>query len=446
MQTETAYKQQEVLVQQAQLAFIFPGQGAQFSRMGKGLYADEPVFKEAIDHCANILSNYMEVDIRNILYPIAEDPIVLEKIHLTQYAQPAIFIVEYALAKLCQSWGFEPNYFLGHSIGEYVAAHLAGVFSLEDALMLIANRGQLMSEMPNGSMLAVKTDKQTIVQHLPKDCSIAAINSPKSIVVAGPLESIHQLSATLSQLEIPNSILKTSHAFHSAMMEPMLDAFQAKLEKVQFYPPSMPIISTLTGEIVEASLLCQPQYWVKQIRSTVVFSDAVETLLNTGVGLAMEIGPGNVTSKLLMQQLQGKDCFCSGGLVAQDEKLERVTLLQNIGQLWIRGYEPNWNHIFDTHQRIHLDLPTYVFNRKRFWLDPIISKNISAQVDQPIPPTVAISNTTDLIEELSERDSLMQQLKDVLEQASGLELASANESLRLLELGFDSLLLTQVAI
>ncbi|OYZ49667.1 MAG: hypothetical protein B7Y15_10045 [Bacteroidetes bacterium 24-39-8] len=446
LQTETAYKQQEVLVQQAQLAFIFPGQGAQFSRMGKGLYADEPVFKEAIDHCANILSNYMEVDIRNILYPIAEDPIVLEKIHLTQYAQPAIFIVEYALAKLCQSWGFEPNYFLGHSIGEYVAAHLAGVFSLEDALMLIANRGQLMSEMPNGSMLAVKTDKQTIVQHLPKDCSIAAINSPKSIVVAGPLESIHQLSATLSQLEIPNSILKTSHAFHSAMMEPMLDAFQAKLEKVQFYPPSMPIISTLTGEIVEASLLCQPQYWVKQIRSTVVFSDAVETLLNTGVGLAMEIGPGNVTSKLLMQQLQGKDCFCSGGLVAQDEKLERVTLLQNIGQLWIRGYEPNWNHIFDTHQRIHLDLPTYAFNRKRFWLDPIISKNISAQVDQPIPPTVAISNTTDLIEELSERDSLMQQLKDVLEQASGLELASANESLSLLELGFDSLLLTQVAI
>jgi amino acid adenylation domain-containing protein len=446
LQTENTFKQQQVLVQRDQLAFIFPGQGAQFPNMGKELYETEPIFKVAVDQCAHILANHMDQDIRKILYPIGEDPIVLERIHLTEFAQPAIFVIEYAFAKLCQSWGFQPNYFLGHSIGEYVAAHLAGIFSLEDALMLIAQRGRLMSGVPSGSMLAVKTDKETIEQHLPKDCSLAVINGPQSMVVAGPLESIHDLSANLRQLEIANSILKTSHAFHSAMMEPMLEAFQSILETVPFHPPTIPIISTLTGELAPANLICQPQYWVQQISSTVVFSDAVKYLLNSGIVLAMEIGPGQVTSKLYMQQLQGKDCFCSGGLAAQNGKSEREVVLQNIGQLWIHGYEPNWNSVFDAQQRIHLDLPTYAFDRKRYWLDPIKTKSIVAAIDQPIPSTIELSKTTNSVELVSERDSLMQQLKELLEQASGLELATANESLSLLELGFDSLLLTQVAI
>lgn len=446
LQTEHAFKQQEVLLQQDQLAFVFPGQGAQYPNMGKALYDNEPVYKAAVDNCVQILSEHIDEDLIKILFPDSADAIEVEKIHLTQFAQPAIFIIEYALAKLYQSWGCQPNYLLGHSIGEYVAAHLAGVFSLENALMLIAHRGRLMAEMPNGSMLAVKSEKQILAKYLPADCSIAAINSPNSLVVAGPLDSIHELSATLSQKDIANALLKTSHAFHSAMMEPMLAAFQLKLETVHFSAPVIPIISTVTGKLIDANVMTEPQYWVRQIRETVLFSDAVTTLLNTGLGLAIEVGPGNVTSKLFMQQLVGKDFYCVGGLTFQNAKSDREILLQNMGQLWLQGYEPNWNQVFDAKQRIKLELPTYAFDRKRYWLDPVLTNHSLLDVKQT---NILLDKVVEAVpnkEVVSEKDALTLQLKALLEQASGLDLSLANESLSLLELGFDSLLLTQVAI
>lgn len=426
------------------LAFLFPGQGAQYVQMGKGLYETEPVFKEAIDHCAKILQPYLNLDIRTILYADENEPASLELIHLTNYAQPCIFIVEYALAQLWNAWGIKPTHLLGHSIGEYVAAHLAGVFDLEEALMLIAKRGALMGALPKGSMLAVKAKWETIQDQLPTDCSLAVINSPGSLVIAGPLESIHGLALTLGKLEIANTVLKTSHAFHSSMMKPMLADFGQALEKVVFKPASLPIISTLTGKLIEADQMSQPNYWLKQITDTVLFAPAIETLLDQGIGLGIEIGPGNVTSKLLMQQRQGRVVFCASGLEHTTNKSDRAHLLQQLGQIWLRGYQPNWDCVYDAKDRLKLDLPTYAFDRKRFWLDPVVTNAISITgIDLTLATTIL---PTESDQTVSTAEDLLGQIKTLLEQASGLDLSAANETHSLLELGFDSLLLTQVAI
>ncbi len=229
------------------VVFVFPGQGSQYLNMGRDLYEQEPVFRQAFDECAEFLKPIMNEDIREIIFPAQIDSVAEQKIHNTYYTQPALFTIEYAIAKLWMSWGIRPAALVGHSIGEFVAAHLAGVFSLEAALKLIFSRGRLMSALPLGSMLTVRCGEGKIKSLLPEDLSIAAINGPDLTVISGPEISIMDFSAALTAMGIANKLLQTSHAFHSAMMDPILKDFEELAASIIMQEPRIPIISTLTG-------------------------------------------------------------------------------------------------------------------------------------------------------------------------------------------------------
>ena len=425
------------------IAFLFPGQGAQFTNMGVDLYAQEPIFKQAVDTCAEILLPMLELDIRTILYPISTELNELEKINDTKFTQPAIFVVEYAMACLWKHWGIMPAVLIGHSIGEFVAAHLAGVFDLKDALSMIANRGKLMSALPNGCMLAVRASVADISDLLKEDISIAAINSANALVLAGPIESVYLLTKELDAIHVANSFLKTSHAFHSSMMGSMIIPFSEILENIVLHAPTIPIISTVTGHLVDEKLMTDKKYWAYQIMATVQFAEAMNSLLASDIQIAIEVGPGNVTSKLL-QQRAGKDLVALGGLDATGTKSGLQSMLNALGQIWLHGVTPNWMNFYASQKRVKLDLPTYAFNRKTYWLEPFIQKNNTIDLKQPEATIEPIEKAMELAQ--PSQHLFVGRLVKLLEDTSGLNLAGVNLSSSFIELGLDSLLLTQIAI
>ena len=291
-----------------EIVFMFPGQGAQFLNMGRAFYDAEPVFQQAVDECAELLRESLDEDIRQVLYPGVDtsatpDSTAEAKLNDTRFAQPALFITEYALAKLWISWGVAPTVLCGHSIGEFVAAHLAGVFSLIDALTLIATRGRLMSELPRGSMLSVRLPETELAKLLPETLSLAAINSPKLSVIAGADETIAGFAKTLTERGIAHKLLATSHAFHSVMMEPILDEFVKTVSAIALHRPQKPIISTRTGTYLTDANATDPQYWTRHLRETVRFADAVTTMQSLDSPLLLDVGPGNATSTFARQTL-----------------------------------------------------------------------------------------------------------------------------------------------
>ncbi len=264
------------------VAFMFPGQGTQYVKMGWEVYQTEPIFKEAVDICSEILKLRLGIDLRCVLYPSQEETeLASQQLNQTAIAQPAIFTIEYALSQLLMSWGIHPQVMISHSIGEYVAAHLAGVFSLEEALALVAARGRLMQQMPPGSMLAVSLaaeevqpflDEECAIAALDEECAIAAINAPSLCVVSGTIEAIAKLEHQLVENSVKTRRLHTSHAFHSPMMEPILEAFGEQVKKVNFQPPKIPYISNVTGTWITTAQATDPNYWVQHLRSSVQFA------------------------------------------------------------------------------------------------------------------------------------------------------------------------------
>ncbi|RZL50966.1 MAG: amino acid adenylation domain-containing protein [Pedobacter sp.] len=424
----------------AEIVFSFPGQGAQYVNMGLSLYQNEPVYKVAVDKCASILKDYLDRDIREIIFPSEDLTAANSRLKNTRYTQPALFVTEYALAKLWMSWGVQPTLFIGHSVGEYVAAHLAGVFSLEDGLKLIANRGLLISKLPSGSMLSVREDVSKIEHLLTEDLSIAAINSAKLCVVAGPTDQIAEFAKLLDQQEIANKPLFTSHAFHSSMMDPIINDFKAVVSSISLSQPNTKIISTVTGEILSDEQAIDANYWTTHLRKTVQFVKAVETVFSYNSPIFLEVGPGAVTSTLI-KQIASSNKKKIKAIASLDQNQDALaSTLNALGHLWNNGVDVNWKAYYTNQKTV--DLPTYQFNRQKYWLTP--KQNIT-----PSNCTEAPSNNLDTLEHsyqtIMRKERLTQEVKQVLEDASGIEMHDVNSNQNFLEIGFDSLLLTQVA-
>ena len=296
----------DLKVSPGKTVFLFPGQGAQFIQMGRVLYEQEEVFREAVDTCATMLSEHLGLDIRLILFPDGDVTKAESRLKNTRFAQPALFVIEYAMSQLWGSWGIQPEVVCGHSIGEFVAAHLAGIFTLSDALRLIALRGELVSQLPAGGMLAVRINGDQLNELLPDTLSIAAINSERACVVSGPTEALDDFSLTLNDREIPYRGLKTSHAFHSAMMDPILDSFGKEVAKLKLNVPSLPIISTVTGTWLTDAEAVDPEYWTNHLRATVRFADAMDTILALEDPILLEVGPGRTLSALSKENKSAK--------------------------------------------------------------------------------------------------------------------------------------------
>ncbi len=357
--------------------FVFPGQGAQYPGMAQQLYKTERVVRSAIDRCAEILEPDLGADIRRLLFPPPARRSAGEaELRDTRWAQPALFVVEYALAQLWLSWGIRPTAMVGHSVGEYVAATLAGVMTLEEALRLIARRGALISSLPRGAMLSVMAGADALASHLApfsETVSIAAINSPRLTVLAGPDESIDAAAAALEAASIVTRRLHTSHAFHSAMMDPILREFEALVSTITLRRPTTPMFATLTGAMADESVM-RPTYWSAQIRETVRFADAIHAARGARLGapqVFLEVGPGNALSTFVQDaaRADGSGTTCLTSLpTAHEQREELNVMLTALGALWCAGVTVDWQGYHRDEPRMRVPLPTYPFERRTYWI------------------------------------------------------------------------------
>ncbi len=421
------------------VAFLFPGQGSQSVRMGEALYRSEPVFRAVVDQCAAILQPRLGRDLRELLYPSeGGEEAAAAALRETWITQPALFTIEYALAQLWLGWGVRPSAMAGHSVGEFVAACLAGVFSLEDALMLVAERGRLMQSMPPGTMLSVRLPAQKVEERLSGNLGVASVNGPSLCVVAGPTDEVEALSRMLDAEGVAFRALVTSHAFHSPMMDPAIEPFRRIVDGVKLSPPSLPIISTVTGLPLTAAQATDPAYWARHLREPVRFADAVRELWKEPARVMLEVGPRATLATLARQQIQDRARQLAASSLSEGATgdAEWTALLTAAGQLFCAGVPLDWERFHASEKRRRVSLPTYPFERQRHWLE----RTVTALHTSPAP-TPAMPTTTP-----SRLPRLTSELKDAFAETSGLDLDQADASTSFLELGFDSLMLTQIAL
>ncbi|OKH20886.1 polyketide synthase [Hydrococcus rivularis NIES-593] len=350
------------------VVFMFPGQGSQYVNMGRELYQNEPVFTYWFDRCAELLKPHLNLDIRQIVYPDEID--TQQQLNQTFITQPALFAIAYALSQLWMSWGVRPEAAIGHSIGEYVAATLAGVFSLENALTLIAARGKLMQQLPAGAMLSVRLSESEIQPWLGTELSIAGINAPSSCVVSGTIAAVEQLQQKLLAQEIPCRRLHTSHAFHSSMVEPIIEPFTEQLRQIELYPPQFPFISNVSGTWITAAEACDRDYWAKHLRQPVRFSAGIAELMKQPERILLEVGAGRTLSTFAKQHQSDDRLVLTSIRHPQEQQSDSAFLLNTLGCLWMAGVNINWSGFRGDRKHYRIPLPTYPFERQRYWIEP----------------------------------------------------------------------------
>ena len=299
--------------------------------------------------------------------PAGDEEAANEKLRQTRFTQPALFTVEYALAQLWMAWGVKPAAMAGHSVGEYVAGCLAGVFSLEEALVLVARRAQLVQAQAPGSMLAVRLSEPEIRPLLNGELSIAAINSPNLCVVSGPHEAVAKLEKQMTERGVASKALHTSHAFHSAMMEPVVAPFTDLLRKSRQRAPQIPYVSNVTGRWITAEEATSPEYWAGHVRQTVRFSEGAGELLKDSRRILLEVGPGQTLLQLVRQHPYRKAEQPVVSTLGASRDQELPNLLAALGRLWLAGAALDWRGFYENERRRRIVLPTYPFERKRYW-------------------------------------------------------------------------------
>ncbi len=358
------------------VAFLFSGQGAQYPGMGVELYATEPAFRSEVDRCSTLLGSRLGFDLREELFatrPAAPDggQDAADRLRQTSLTQPALFVLEYALARLWNEWGIVPDAMLGHSIGEYVAATLAGVMALPDALALVAARGKLMQSLAGGAMLAVPLPEAEVVPLLGPRLSLAAVNGPARTVVAGPEEAVESFARQLQARGLAPRRLQTSHAFHSPMMEPILGPFLREVERVPLAPPRVPFLSNVSGTWITPEEATDPGYWAGHLRHPVRFGEGVGRLLEEPGRVLLEVGPGNSLAGMARQHPDRQPWQPALASLPgpRERKPESQVLLRTVGELWLHGVVADWAGFYRHERRRRCPLPTYPFERKRYWVD-----------------------------------------------------------------------------
>ncbi|MCU1294587.1 MAG: amino acid adenylation protein [Bryobacterales bacterium] len=472
------------------VCFLFPGQGSQQVNMGRELFESEPVFRQAVMAGARFLTPFLGLDICGVLYPSeGELDSASERLRSTAFAQPALFVVEYALAKLWEHWGIKPAAMIGHSLGEFVAACLAGVFSFEDGLRMVAERGRMMEGLRGGGMRAIHLAAADVEALLRESefakLSLAAVNAPHLCVVAGDHESLIALESRLAVQKIASQPLATSRAFHSCMVEPILEPLRDVVRTCKLEAPRTTVISSVTGDVLSPAEATDPEYWVRHCRQTVQFSRAFVCATQAmSFEAFLEVGPGTVMQGLARAHtVRSRNCesttaksapllLCSLGQTGRSENhAARGASFHSLGQLWEIGGPVDWAAFFEDEERRRVPLPTYPFERKRYWLErrpitdtrataaPAITQTQHTQEDGTNTPTTP-GDASSAVHELADKEDTMTPSKEsvtpraarytaelaaLVSDLSGVEPGSLTPDATFLELGFDSLFLTQVA-
>jgi acyl transferase domain-containing protein/SAM-dependent methyltransferase/acyl carrier protein len=357
------------------VVFMFTGQGSQYAGMGRDLFETQPVFRRELEKCAEILKPLLDEPLLEVLFadggePKGDGP----QRHLldeTRYTQPALFALEYALSAMWRSWGVEPTAVLGHSVGEYVAACVSGVFSLEDGLRLVAERGRLMATLPAGGAMAVAfADESRVSEAIAAEgtaTAIACLNGPANIVISGECAAVEAVLNRLTQAGIQSRRLVVSHAFHSPLMDPILDPFQRVAAGVQYSEPLIAIVSNVTGKMASPGLMSRSDYWRGHIRNAVRFADSIRALRETGQSVFLEIGPHPVLAGMARMTVPDAEVVWAASLKREEGNWE--SLLDGVSTLFVHGVDLEWTGLHATCQRQRVALPTYPFQRGRHWLE-----------------------------------------------------------------------------
>ena len=431
------------------VVFLFPGQGTQFIQMGRDLYETEESFRKLVDKNCEYLTPVIGFDLRRVLYPCVDDLQWAQKqLRETAIAQPALFVMEYAMGRLWMAWGITPQAMIGHSVGEYTAACLAGVMTAQEALDLVAARGRLMQEMPPGMMSAIELPEDEVRRRLEPELSLAAINGPTQCVVSGTAVAVERMEKKLAAEGIACHRLKTSHAFHSQMMKPVLERFRREVSKIKLRAPQLPYLSNVTGNWISQQETTDTSYWVQHLIEPVHFARGIQAIMKQAGNRAfLEVGPGQTLSGLVRRNLAPKsNSVISSMSAAKPQKGERSFILGALGELWLAGAAIDWQKLHSGEQRYRQPLPTYPFERQRYWYGSSPAKS-QVKAAHPLEKKADLADwfyapswkQSYFPEPCRERKSSAEWLVFVNEEGLGLELAqrllTANQNVVIVQAG-----------